>query len=149
MCLMMLETLYLQYFSLFKSKKIQPFEPNKISCETWSNSNMSCESYLPMCSSLSVTELGTPDAHMSRATHPHTPGAPTVIFSSAPGDVTDLLWPAHSFPSVQSAVRASDLHSLQLRFCLHLLLVHNYCSAAVCSNCSFCRDWWEAGDCDG
>ncbi len=72
-----------------------------------------------------------------------------VIFTPAPGGVTDLLWPAHSFPTAQSGVRASDLRSLQLRFCLHLLLVHNYCSAAVCSNCSFSRDWWEASDCDG
>lgn len=104
------------------------------------------------CECVSVTELewGAVDAEMSCATHPLTAGAPVkVIFTPAPGGVTDLLRPAHSFPSAQSGVRASDLHSLQLRFCLHLLLVHNYCSAAVCSNCSFCRDWWEASDCDG
>lgn len=111
---------------------------------------MPCEIWLHMCGSHSVTELGTPDAHTSPAAHPHTAGAPVeVIFTPAPGGVTDLHWPAHSFPSAQSGVRASHLRSPQLRFCLHLLLVHNYCSAAVCSNCSFCRDWWEASDCDG
>lgn len=106
-----------------------------------------------MCGSLGLTELewAALDAVMSCAARPHTAAAAPVqvIFTPAPGGVRDLLWPAHSFPSANSGVRASDLHSLQLRFCLHLLLVHNYCSAAVCSNCSFCWDWLEASDCDG
>lgn len=51
-----------------------------------------------MCGSLSVTERGDVDARMSCATHPSTAGAPVkVIFTPAPGGVTDLLWPAHSF----------------------------------------------------
>lgn len=99
-----------------------------------------------------MTELdcGAVDANTLCVPHPHAAGAPVwVIFTPAPGCDADLLWPAHSFPSAQSGVRASDLRSLQLRFCLCLLLVHNYCSAAVCSNCSFCRDWGEASGCDG
>ena len=65
-----------------------------------------------MCGSLGVTQLqwGTLNAYMSRALQTHAAGAPVkVIFTQAPGGVTDLLWLAHSFPSAHSGVRARNL----------------------------------------
>lgn len=70
---------------------------------------MPFETQLCMCGSLGVTELewGAPDARMSCATHLNTAGAPVrVIFTPAPGNVTDLLRPANSFSL--SAIRCES-----------------------------------------
>lgn len=136
----------------FKHQKVQ-LEANKTSSEVWSNGNAPCETLPWRCGSLSMTELewSSPDALMSGVYTPSCSSSPSakVIFTPAPGGVfRPVLARTFFFSSAQSGVRASDLHSLQLRFCLHLLLVHNYCSAAVCSNCSFFWDWLEASDCD-
>lgn len=120
---------------------------NKISSEVWSNGNAPCETLLWRCGSLvrdrtGVELSGCPP--VSRL-HPHAARAPLLrLFLLRHLDAfSDLFWPAHSFPPfAQSGVWARVISiPPQLRFCLHLLLVHNYCSAAVCSNCSFFWDW--------
>lgn len=119
---------------------------NKTSSEVWSNGNAPCETLPWRCGSVCVTELewSSADALLSGVYTPARSSSPSakVIFTPAPGCVfRPVLAGTFCFSFAQSGVGASDLHSPQLRFCVHLLLVHNYCYAAVCSNCSFFWDW--------
>ena len=85
-------------------------------------------------------------------------GGGSVIFTPTPGSGYQLAL-ACTFSSLSSfspfffwtlsSIRCrsgAHPHALQLRFCLGLLLTHNYCFCAVGSNCSYWGDWWEASD---